>query len=151
MDNKIVNVVSSNLHAEITVARRGNTMLITEATYPCGVPFDSMHSPLRGKKKGKGSMSSPAVPATLLAIPEILEIDQLIMRGSLAPDQFLEATLPPLSREQMAALEPYLQALEETEEFVTDFLFCSDKVLITIVPIAAVALYFERALVSGQA
>jgi len=96
-------------------------------------------------------MSSTSVPATLLAIPEILEIDQLLMRGSLAPDQFLEATLPPLSREQMAALGPYLQALEDTEEFVTDFLFCSDKVLITVVPITAVALYFEKALVSGQA
>jgi hypothetical protein len=106
-----------------------------------------MHSPLRGEKEREGSMSSTSVPATLLAIPEIHELNQILETGEAAPFEIIEVTLDPLSPQQRTVLKIYFQKLEENSDYIVEHHVFEDKevVLITVVPVETMTL------VSGNA
>jgi len=92
-------------------------------------------------------MSSTSVPATLLAIPEIHELNQILEDGAAAPFEIIEVTLDPLLPFQRAVLKMYLHKLEENSDYIVEHHIFEDKevILITVVPIETMTL------VSGNA
>lgn len=102
---------------------------------------------MRGKtKEGAREMSSAGqvVPEMLLQIPEIVEVSQIISRGSLAPNELIKIRLPFLSANNRLALESYLSGLEEDYDYVTDLFVTTKEVVITIVPTTALLMILQR-------
>jgi ABC-type maltose transport system permease subunit len=94
---------------------------------------------------------STDVSVDLRAIPEIEEINQIIESGLLSPTDFIEADLPVLSSAQRAALQTFLQNLEDTDKYVTGYENFGDKEMIIIVPIVSMFTFLAKFGVVGLA
>lgn len=91
-------------------------------------------------------MSSSTTPHSLAEIPEIQEIDQILMRG-IGPRDIIEATLPPLPPTVRAVLRSYLKKIEAGSNLLTELLVFDDMelILITEIPIDLVTKVSARA------